>query len=428
MSSTSTTSTSSARRWAARLAVAALALGALATVTYWQVADSRGRAARAAGDAASAARDFGTATEHYERSAALYPDDSHGWFRAARAARRAGRFSDAKRLLARAETRGHPAEPVELERDLLLVQQGVIGSADARLRATIGPTHPDAALVLEALARGYTVAERWGDARKACEMWRGLEPNHPWPWHWDGLIAERLAQPERAAHAHGRALELDATDPAVRLAVARVALDRRSAADARPHIEWVLARTPDEPGALLELARCHIETGRAADAVPVLERLLARDPQSVPARALRGRAALELNDPATAEPHLRAATRAAPSDSDALALLVRAARAQNKDAEANELAARLAALEADLRRLTDLTRQIGANTADGTACHEAGVLALKLGRERQGLNYLADALRRPGNHRATHAALADHFRALGKFEQAEFHKNQTEGP
>jgi tetratricopeptide (TPR) repeat protein len=176
------------------------------------------------------------------------------------------------------------------------------------------------------------------------------------------------------------------------------------------------------------LARCHIEAGRAADAVPLAERVLAREPDTTPARVLRGRAALELRDYATAETHLRAATRAAPSDSDALALLVRALREQAKDAEAADLAAKLAALEKDLRRLTDLMRQIGPNAPDAGPCHEAGVLALKLGREKQGLNYLADALRRPGNHRVTHAALAAHFRALGKFDLAEFHKNQMEGP
>ena len=259
-------------------------------------------------------------------------------------------------------------------------------------------------------------------------MWRALDAKHPWPWYWEGLIAERLIQPETAAAAHSRALELDPNDAAVRLAVARVALDRRSAAVALPHLEWVLARAPDDADALLGLARCHIEAGRAADAVPLAERVLAREPDTTPARVLRGRAALELRDYATAETHLRAATRAAPSDSDALALLVRALREQAKDAEAADLAAKLAALEKDLRRLTDLMRHIGPNAPDAGPCHEAGVLALKLGREKQGLNYLADALRRPGNHRVTHAALAAHFRALGKFDLAEFHKNQMEGP
>jgi Tfp pilus assembly protein PilF len=415
-------------RWRVRLALAALALAALGPLTYRQAQEYRARAARAAGEAAATARDFGTAAEAFERAAALRPDDSDGWFRAARAARRAGRFPDAKRLLAEAATRGHPTEPVELERELLLVQQGIIGTADARLRATVGPRHPDAALVLEALARGYVIAERWADARQACEMWRGTDPTHPWPWHWEGLIAERMIQPELAAVAHARALELDPSDPAVRLAVARVALDRRSAADALPHIEWVLARTPDDAAALLLRAQHRVETGRAAEAVPALDALLARDPNGVPARVLRARAALELNDPATAEAHLRAAVRAAPGDGDALALLLRAVRAQNKGAEAADLAVKLAALEADLRRLTDLMRQIGTKTADGGPCHEAGVLALKVGRERQGLNYLADALRRPGDHRATHGVLAEYFRSRGKFELAEFHKNQMEGP
>lgn len=405
-----------------------MALLAAVGLGYRQWDGARARRAVADGEAALAARDLGTAAARFERYTELRPGDPAGWFRAARTARRAGRFPEAKRLLAGAEQRGADPDAVALERDLMLVQQGVIGEADVRLRASVGPDHPDAVLVLEALARGYVGTERWADARQACEMWRALEPNHPWPWHWEGLISERMVQPERAAEFHARALELAPDDPLVRLSAGRVAVERRRAAEALPHFEWVLARTPDDPAALLGRAQSLIELGRAAEAVAPIERVLARTPGAPEPLALRGRAALELGDPVAAEGHLRAAAHLAPADGEVLALLVRALRARGNDPEADALAARHAALEKDLRRLTELMRQIGPKTTDAAPCHEAGVLALKLGRTQQGLNYLADALRRRGDHRPTHAALAAHFRSVGKFDLAEFHKNRTEGP
>src|SRR5690606_13554112 len=97
--------------------------------------------------------------------------------------------------------------------------QGVLGEIDVRLRASIGPDHPDVHLILEALARGYMTAELWTDARQACEMWRALQPDHPWPWLWSGWIAERMIQTEQAAAYYRHALELGPNDRDVRIAV-----------------------------------------------------------------------------------------------------------------------------------------------------------------------------------------------------------------
>src|SRR5205823_13481724 len=99
-----------------------------------------------------------------------------------------------------------------------------------------------------------------------------------------------------------------------------------------------------------------------------------------------------------------------------------------KDEEANRLARRLEALQQDLRRLTELLRAIVPELADAGPCHEAGVIALRLGRTQQGLNLLQDALRRPGDHRPTHAALAAHYRQAGHPDLAEVHRRLAGQP
>ena len=63
---------------------------------------------------------------------ALKPQDLEGLFLAARTARRAGKMQEAKQLLTRYEDMGGSLQSVRLERDLLLVQQGVIGGAAVR--------------------------------------------------------------------------------------------------------------------------------------------------------------------------------------------------------------------------------------------------------------------------------------------------------
>jgi predicted Zn-dependent protease len=372
-------------------------------------------------------REFAAAAVHLDRYTALRPEDPAGWFRSARTARRRGKFADATRYLATCEKLGGAPDAVRLERDLARVQRGEIGEIDVRLRAAVGPDHPDVLLVLEALARGYLVAERWADARQACELWRALQPDNPWPWLWGGWVSERLIQLEQATELYRRAVELDPGDRDARVALGRV-LTRQRNPDAAANFQCVLARTPDDAEALLGLAQCRIEEGRTAEAVGLIDRATARDPSAPLAAVLRGRAALESGDLAGAERWLRQAVGAEPSDAEALHQLVLCLRAQRKDQEAEELGHRLESLRTDLRRLTELLRAISSPLTDAGPCHEAGVIALRIGRTQQGVNLLHDALRRKGDHRATHAALAAHYRQAGDTDRARHHQDLADTP
>jgi tetratricopeptide (TPR) repeat protein len=414
------------RRRIALLAV--LGLAALAAAGYWGRDWYRARREWRDADDALRRRDLVTAADHLDRYVALRPDDPASWFLAARTARRLGRFVEADRHLTRCEKAGGVTDATRLERDLAAVQQGELGEIDTRLRATIDPDHPDARFVLEALARGYLAADRWADARQACELWRALEPDHPWPWLWSGWISERLGQPEQAGDLYRRALDLVPDDRDARLAYARVLARRRQPVAAAEHYEHVLARSPDDAEALLGLAGCRIDEGRAREVVPLIDRVLDRDRASFAGLYLRGRVAMEERDPAQAEGWLRRAVRSQPDDAEALHLLVLSLRAQRKDAEADQLGARLEGLRQDLRRLAELMRAITPQLDDAAPCHEAGVIALRVGRTKEGVNLLREALRRKGDHRATHAALAGYYRGAGRADLAAFHQRLAESP
>jgi tetratricopeptide (TPR) repeat protein len=402
--------------------------GTLIEVGYWRWDQIQARRIWDESQEALARGDLSAAAAILDRYVALRPHDPAGWFQAARTARRRGKFADAKRFLAEYERLGGSVENIRVERDLLLVQQGVIGEADVRLRAAVNPDHPDVAFVLEALARGYMLTERWADARQACELWRAVEPDAPMAWLWGGWVCERMVQLEQAADFYRRAFELAPDDRDVRVAFARVQLRQRNPTAAATHYEWVLARDPDDAEALLGLAECRIDRGRVPDAVPLIERVLAREPTSNLAMALRGRAAIEAGDPAAAERWLRQAVHAEPADAEALHHLILSLRAQRKDEEAGRLAKRLDSLQQDLRRLTELTRLIGLQLTDPGPCYEAGVIDLRLGRTQQGLNLLGEALRRNATHRPTHTALAAHYRQTGRLDLAEIHQSLAEKP
>jgi len=407
------------------LIIGLIVLSALLAGGYWWWDHFQARRAWSAAEAALARRDLAIAAARLDRYLSLRPGDAQGWFQAARTARRRGEFAEAGRLLAEYEKLGGAAAAAQFERELALVQQGRGGDLDRRLRARYGPTDPDVALVLEALARGYMVTDRRADLLQACELWNAVDTDHPWPYLWAGLVREKMGLVELAAELYGRALDLAPDDPDAQVAQGRILTRLRRPAEAAEHFRRVLDRYPDDDRALLGYAECLLDLSRPDEAVTFIAKALLRDPNSQKGLYLRGRATLP-RDPAAAELDVRKAVEADSSDPEALYLLVQCLRAQLKDGEADRSAARLEVLRADLNRLGEFLKQITTSLEDAKPCHEAGLIALRLGRKAQAVNLFQDALRRKGDHRPTHAALAEYYEREGSRDLAAYHKRLSE--
>jgi tetratricopeptide (TPR) repeat protein len=356
------------------------------------------------------------------------PRDPAAWFQAARTARRLGRLDEAQRLLERCQECGGVTEATRLEWDLVRVQQGDLGDVDVRLRLTIGPNHPDALLVLEALVLGYLQAERLPDALQACQFGERLDPKAPWPLVCRVWIYERMSQWERALETAQRAVALAPEDREAHLALGRLWYRHALPGAAAEQFEYVLAHWPDDEGALLGLAECRIDQGRTDEAIVLLDRVLAANPSSSSALFFRGKAALVQDNPAAAEGYLRQAVQLAPDDADALYLLVTCLRARGQEAEAGPLAVRVEELRNAVLRLYALIWATANGPDEAGPRHDAGVLCLQIGRQKEGLRWLQSALHAKGDHRPTHAVLAEYYLHHGDRARAETHRRQAESP
>jgi tetratricopeptide (TPR) repeat protein len=397
-------------------------------VSLWLWPWYRARHHRASADAALARYDLASAATHLDRYLDARPGDAAAWFLAARTARRLERGALAERYLERCQQLGGVTEACRLEWDLLRLQRGEMSGIDVRLRKSIAPDHPDAFLVLEALARGYLSVERQGDALEACNLWIAGQPDHPWPWLWRGTIYERLNHWDRAQADFQRAVQNNPEDRDARLALAGLLLRQRQPAAAAGQYQDVLAREPDDLAARIGLAGCRIEQGRAAEAVGLLDQALEQSPPSPQALFLRGKAALELRQPAEAQRWLRQALRLAPRDTEALYQLSQALRSLHQEEEASQITREMERLRKDGERLDELTRLLARNSTDVKLRHEAGEVALRLGRTEEALRWLHGLLQMKGDHRATHALLANHYDEKGDRERAAYHRRLAETP
>jgi tetratricopeptide (TPR) repeat protein len=371
--------------------------------------------------------DLDNASVHLDRYLKDRPGDPAAWFLAGRTARRLGNYSQAEEYLTKCQQIGGVTDATRLEWDLFRVQQGDLGDTDVRLRATVSPQHPDVSLVLEALARGYLSDGRLMDALEACELWVAQKPDDPWSWLWRGRLHERLVEPDQAITDYEQALRIAPHDRSARLALGALLLQRRQVDQAAEHFEQVLQRFPDDVDALTGLASCRIDQGQSARAMPLLEQLLAKDPRAAATLVLLGKAALDQGDARRAAQWLEKAVQYAPENIEASHQFILALRAQGEHAKADLIAPRLEALNRDITRFDWLTQAIARNPADAALRQEAGTIALRLGRNDDGVRWLQSALRCPGDHRPSHAALAEYF-AQQNDPRAEVHRRLAQAP
>ena len=302
------------------------------------------------------------------------------------------------------ELLGTIPEEVLLERGLGAVQQGDL-ALEKVLWRHVEAGHADAAVMLEALARGYRKNYLLGPMRSALNAWLERQPGCVEALLLHGWVHEQHKDYEHAGEDYRQAVAADPNHKEARLRGARVLLLQGKPAEAVATFRELYEQTAEAPAGL-GLARCWRQLGRAGEARRLLEELAARHPADFSLLLELGQLLLETGDAAGAEAWLRRALRSSPHDYQAHYALADSLRRQGKHEEETRVRARAKEIGADLARMAELMDQLQKRPGDANLRCEIGKLLLRSGEEREGILWLRSALRADPAHEPSRRALA----------------------
>jgi tetratricopeptide (TPR) repeat protein len=416
------------RQHAIRASIA-LALVGLLVVMGWVGgrrlwAERHFRAAQQAADR----RDFAQAREHLDVCLETMPDNGRVRFLAARTARRSGDFDLAQEHLRICEQLGVEPKVVQLEWALLAAKRGHFAEQEPFLWSLVQRDDPNMLVILEVLIDGYIQHFRMLRALRCLDLFLERESENVQAWLGRGWVCERLFYWADAVQSYRRAVELESENEPARLRLAKALLVTGPPDKAAEEFEALRQRRPDDPEVMLGLARCRRQQGRLDDAGRLLDELASRHPREDAVLGERGRLAMDAGDPASAERWLRKAVAQSPHDREARYNLYQCLEKQRKEKEALECLSVFERLDADLKRIDWLTRQMQKTPYDPELYHEAGVLCLRNGSAEEGVHWLLLALQYDPRHSPSHEALADHYQGTGRLDLAAQHRQLAQRP
>jgi predicted Zn-dependent protease len=415
---TAGTSAAATKSWWRRIVGAAILIVALVFLAAHGWAYLHFRAAQRAG----ARRDFAAARAHADACAKVWFHDPDVRLLRVRNARRAGDLNRADDLLRASRRDGELTDALGLESKLLTAQRGELHRVEDSLLGAVRDGHKDSALILEVLTPAYYHTYQLVIAQECVNRWLECEPETAAAWLWRARIYERLRDRTETIVSLGRVVELDPDNDEARLALARHLTDSRQPQSAMEQFVYLRARLGDVPAVLAGLAQCYVELNRPDEARVLLDRLLADDPHNGRLLHARGRLVWASESAAAAEPWFRRAAAALPYERDIIYSLFQCVEQLGKRDEARDLLARLNKIDADRKRMRELTLAVANSPHDPELRYQAGLVFLRNGQEYEGVRWLQSALAEAPSHAPTHQALADYYARTGNRDTADRHR------
>lgn len=356
------------------------------------------------GEAALAERRYDDARENLTRYLSYRPDDARARLLAARAARHLQEYFDAFEHLRRCREEGGDQEAIEVETALIGVERGQ--EPDPGLRQRAEKDDELALVVLEVLIQYDLDNYRLRQALHELTRYLQSRPSDLQARLSRGFVWERFLYFADALEDYRQAVESHPESERARFKLGETLLIVGTPGEALVQYQWLAERKPDQPEVQLGLARCRRRLGETEEARRVLIALLANAPES--GEVLWEMGQLELDDgrPAEAEPWLRKAVAISPYDRRIAYSLSRCLVALGQDEEAKAIDARVAEIDADLRRLEELRQEVMERPLDAALRCEGGVIFLRNGEREEGLRWLKQAVRLDPNNQEAASALA----------------------
>jgi len=354
-------------------------------------------------------QDCDAARPHLDACLRLDADSTAVHFVAARGLRRAGFYDQAADHLDRCQRLDGTTPEVLLEWALLHAQQGELPDTESYLTAKIQDGAPESGLILEALAAGCIEVYRLGPALHYLEELLAREPDNALGLIWRGWLYETQGRDLDALESYRAAVRARPRQPEARLHLARLDLKRDELAEAEEHLEYLHRRGYKTMEVLAALGRCRRQQGDLPGARALLDEVLAASADDADALKERGRVALDEGDAERAERLLRRAVELVPQDRVALYHLSKALTQLGNVREADEYAARLAKVEAEMKLLEDLYKKMSTVPADPKLRCEAGMICLRNGQDREALRWLSGAVQLDPTYAPAHEGLAEYY-------------------
>jgi tetratricopeptide (TPR) repeat protein len=393
-----------AYRWLTLILVIALGAGG---VFWWRhQAREAERALLARAEAALGERRHAAARSLFDEYLVLQPDDARARLLAARTARRLRELSEAVQHLERAGALGADAEAVRVEYELLALAQGDESVVPA-LRERAREEDEVALTILEALIQLDLDAYRLRLAQSELTDYLRRRPGDLHALIARGHVWESFLNFSDAVEDYRQAVAAHPDSEAARLKLGAALYIVGTPQEALEQYEWLAERHPERPDVRLGLAKGWRLTGALQRAEQGLDALLAEHPGQGEALWERGQLELDQGRAVQAEPYLRRAVQAVPFDRRFHYSLSRCLAAQKRTKEAEAVSAKVAEIDADLRRLEQIRTEVMQRPADAKLRCEGGLIFLRHGERREAARWLALALRLDPACAAARAALQE---------------------
>jgi tetratricopeptide (TPR) repeat protein len=392
------------RPW--KLGLLATALIAAGAWTWWEWPQQF----RRRGEAELAARHYDKAREEFSRYLAYRPADARGRLLAARAARHLREYYEAYEHLRRCRDDGGDAEAVDVETALIAIARGK-EEPTAELRQRAEQDDELGLAICEVLIQHDLDTYQLWAALHGLTRYLEHRPDDLHARLARAYVWERFLYFTDALYDYRAAVAAQPDSVEARLKLAQTLLIAGTPEEALEQFEWLAERRPEQPAVQFGLARCRRRLGDADAARRLLDALLARTADNGEVLWERGQLELDGGRAAQAEPWLQRAFRASPHDRRIGYSLSRCLLALDRRPDAKAIDARVAAIDADLRRLEQVRAAVMAQPNDAALRCEGGLLFLRNGERQEGLRWLGIALRIDPDCQAARAALAAQPRA-----------------
>ena len=367
---------------------------------------------------------FAEAREHLRQCLRVWSFRPRIWLLTGQASRRMEDFQEAERCFQHVQEmlNGKPDEELELEWKLLRAQQGDTDAVVDYLRTLVEANHPESALILEAVVRGYMRKYRYLDAGFLVQLWLDRRPDDTLALFCQGWLREQIGPRTQALDNYIRILEKDPSHDEARLRLVNLLIHEAQPAQALTYLRPLAERRGDEPSVRMALATCQYGVGDHEAAEKTLVALLAAQPRHGSALILSGKIALEHDQYTRAEELLRLAVRLEPSDYQGYFNLYQTLKRVGKEKEAAEIEAKMKTMERDVQRLHQIfTYDLARSPRNPHLYREVGIIFMRAGEIRDGLRWLQDALHLDPNDREVHRELGEYYRRAGDSEKAAYH-------